>query len=96
MCIAIADLIHLGPQSITANGTLVDNPDRITKTYHLLTLDNPVGSGYSSTTSGAYVRSEAEMRTQAVAALRVFFSRHPEYAANPFWVTGESYAGHCA
>ena len=84
----------LGPQSITANGTLVDNPDRITKKYHLLTLDNPVGSGYSSTSSGAYVTTEAEMRKQAVAALRVFFERHPEYRGNPFWVTGESYAGH--
>ena len=84
----------LGPQSIAANGTLVDNPDRITKKYHLLTLDNPVGSGYSMTTTGAYVNSEAEMRTQAVQALRVFFQRHPEYKGCPFWVTGESYAGH--
>jgi len=84
----------LGPQSITANGTLVDNPDRITKKYHLITLDNPVGSGYSQTSSGRYVSSEAMMRTQAVQALRVFFSRHPEYASCPFWVTGESYAGH--
>ena len=84
----------LGPQSITANGTLVDNPNRITKRYHLLTLDNPVGSGYSMKRSGAYVSSEAEVRTQAVAALRIFFARHPEYAGCPFWVTGESYAGH--
>ena len=84
----------LGPQSITPNGTLTDNPDRITKRYHLLTLDNPVGSGYSSTASGAYVTTEAEVRTQAVQALRVFFDRHPEYRRNPFWVTGESYAGH--
>ena len=73
----------LGPQSITANGTLVDNPDRITKKYHLITLDNPVGSGYSQTSSGRYVSSEAMMRTQAVQALRVFFSRHPEYAPAP-------------
>ena len=84
----------LGPQSITSNGTLLDNPDRLTKKYHLLTLDNPVGSGYSSTSDRAYVTSESQVRTQAVQALRVFFSRHPEYARNPFWVTGESYAGH--
>ena len=70
------------------------HPDAITKRYHLLALDNPVGSGYSYTSSGAYVTSEFEMRTQAVAALRVFFQRHPEYTSRPFWVTGESYAGH--
>jgi len=85
---------RLGPQSITPNATLVANPDAITKRYHLLALDNPVGSGYSYTSSGAYVTSEFEMRTQAVAALRVFFQRHPEYTSRPFWVTGESYAGH--
>ena len=84
----------LGPQAILANGTLTDNPNAITKRYHLLTLDNPVGAGYSQTAGGDYVRFEAQMRTQAVAALRVFYKRHPEYANNPFWVTGESFAGH--
>ena len=72
----------LGPQAILANGTLTDNPNAITKRYHLLTLDNPVGAGYSQTAGGDYVRSEAQMRTQAVAALRVF-KRHPEHANNP-------------
>ena len=85
----------LGPQMISDSGaTLVDNPDRITTDHHLLIIDNPVGSGYSSTSSKSYVRSEAEVRTQFVHALRHFFAAHPEYAPNPFWVTGESYAGH--
>ena len=84
----------LGPQSIAPNGTLVDNPDRITKKYHLLTFDNPVGAGYSETADKSYVRSEYEMRTQFVHALRIFFARHPQYADSPFWVSGESYAGH--
>jgi len=84
----------LGPQTITANATLVDNPNRITDKHHLLIVDNPVGSGFSSTTNGAYVRSEYELRTQFLVALRHFFSLHPEYKRNPFWVMGESYAGH--
>ncbi len=84
----------LGPQSITPNATLVDNPDTITNAYHLLTVDNPVGSGYSTTADGRYVRTEYEVRTQFVHALRIFFARHPEYAASPLWVCGESYAGH--
>ena len=62
----------LGPQSITPDGTLVDNADAIShRRYHLLTLDNPVGSGYSRTASGAYVRSEEEMRTQAMGTTRL-------------------------
>lgn len=84
----------LGPQMITPNSTLVDNPDRITTQYHLLTMDNPVGSGYSSTSDANYVTSEYEVRTQFVYALRGFFKLHPELSKLPFWVTGESYAGH--
>jgi len=52
-----------------------------------------VGSGYSTTADGSYVRSEEEMRAQLLCAIRGFFAMHPEYASNPFWVTGESYAG---
>ena len=80
----------LGPQLISDNATLVDNPDRITTDHHLLIFDNPVGSGYSSTSSKSYARSEFDVRTQFVHALRQFFTFHPEYAANPFYVTGES------
>jgi len=87
-------LEKLGPLSMTLNSTLVDNPDRLTKNYHVLIFDNPVGSGYSYTTAKRYVRSEYEMRTQLVHALRLFFKLHPEYTTNKFWVTGESYAGH--
>ena len=86
----------LGPLSITLNSTLYDNPDRITKKYHLLVFDSPVGSGfsYSSASPPAYVHSEEQYRTQLVHALRQFFNMHTEYAANPFWVVGESYGGH--
>ena len=56
-------------------------------------IDNPVGAGYSYTTTGAYVTSEEEMRTQFVYALRGFYDLHREYRRNPLWVCGESYAG---
>jgi len=84
---------NLGPQKITAEGTLVDNPDTITKKYHLIVVDNPVGAGYSRTSTGAYVRNEFEVRTQFVAGLKAFFKVHPEFQHNPLWVTGESYGG---
>ena len=84
----------LGPLMISKNGTLVANPDHITKKHHLLVIDNPVGSGYSTTDNGAYVHSETQVRTQFVHALHQFFNWHPEYRDSPFWVTGESYAGH--
>lgn len=84
---------NLGPQKITANNTLVDNLDTITKQYHLMAVDNPVGAGFSYTTNEAYVTSQEEMRTQFVYGLHGFFKKHPEYKRNPLWMTGESYAG---
>jgi carboxypeptidase C (cathepsin A) len=84
---------NLGPHRITASGTLVENAHAITKLYHLMAIDNPVGSGYSATEDGAFVKTADEMRTQVVHALRGFFKRHPEYEKNPLWIMGESYAG---
>ena len=69
----------LGPQMITDNATIADNPDHITKTHHLLVIDNPVGSGFSTSDTHEYLRSEFEVRTQFVHALRGFFALHPEY-----------------
>ena len=46
---------NLGPQKIDSKGMLSDNPDALTKQgYHLLVIDNPVGSGYSYTTDGMF------------------------------------------
>mmetsp|Transcript_13834 Transcript_13834/g.48842 ORF Transcript_13834/g.48842 Transcript_13834/m.48842 type:complete len:452 (+) Transcript_13834:99-1454(+) len=84
---------NLGPQKITANKSLAENPDTVTKKYHLMTVDNPVGAGFSYSENGAYVKSQEEVRTQFVHALRGFFTKHPEYKRNPLWMTGESYAG---
>lgn len=84
---------NLGPQVITGSGEVVENPHRLSKKYNLLAIDNPVGSGFSYTNDGAYVKSEEEMRQQFVQGLRNFFLLHPELLKHPLWVTGESYAG---
>lgn len=84
---------NLGPQMIVANGTLVDNPNRVTRARHLMVIDNPVGSGYSYTADGNYAKNEGEVRTQVAAAFQKFFALHPEYIFNPLWIVGESYGG---
>lgn len=84
---------NLGPQSVTADGHLKENPDRMSKKYNMMAVDNPVGAGFSYTNNKAYVKNEEEMRAQFVQGLRSFFKLHPELLVHPLWVTGESYAG---
>jgi vitellogenic carboxypeptidase-like protein len=62
--------------------------------YHLLFIDNLVGTGYSFTLNNqGYARSEDELARDLYSALTQFFEIYTDYASNPFYVTGESYAG---
>ena len=60
--------------------------------YHLLYIDQPVGTGYSFTKKEqGYVRNEDEVARDLYAMLIQFFQIYTEYAQAPFYVTGESY-----
>lgn len=83
----------IGPLSLTANGSLRENPYAWSGDYHLMAIDNPVGAGFSYTRSGGWVKSQEEMRREYYAGLAWFLGKHPEYRGNPLWITGESYAG---
>lgn len=62
--------------------------------YHLLFIDQPVGTGFSFTQSeDGYVRNEDEVARDLYAMLTQFFVLFDEYSASPFYVTGESYGG---
>ena len=74
---------NLHPRNITWNSK-----------YHLLFIDQPVGTGFSFTKSeDGYVRNEDEVARDLYAMLTQFFVIFHEYAASPFYVTGESYGG---
>ena len=60
----------------------------------MLYIDNPVGTGFSFTGSDdGYVTNQVEVGRDLFEALQQFFTVFEEYAANEFYVTGESYAG---
>mmetsp|Transcript_10022 Transcript_10022/g.36653 ORF Transcript_10022/g.36653 Transcript_10022/m.36653 type:complete len:531 (+) Transcript_10022:48-1640(+) len=91
-------LQELGPLLITAEGKLVENPYAWTKVGNVLAIDSPAGVGYSycdeSLTGGGCVNTDNSTAAHTRAALQDFFSsKFPELAANPFFITGESYAG---
>ena len=83
-----------GPIQVNDDGTLSERPITWNSMYHLLYIDNPVGTGYSFTSSDqGYARSQDDVGRDLYSALSQFFQIYTDYAPNPFYVTGESYAG---
>ena len=61
---------------------------------HLLALDNPLGVGYSHTASLARMATnQTTVGADLCEAMAQFFKLFPQLRANPFYATGESYAG---
>lgn len=89
----LALLTENGPCSVNddGEGTTV-NPHSWTEAAHVLWLDQPAGVGFSY---GAENDSGEEMVGEdAYYFFQAFFQEHPEYAKNPLYIVGESYAGH--
>ncbi|MFJ2811891.1 hypothetical protein [Streptomyces sp. NPDC087294] len=84
-----------GPLTIAddAAGTISLAPTSWNQEAHVIYWDQPLGTGYSYSDVGEYVTSEAQLAEMFWEALQQFFAAHPEYAACPVYVCGESYAG---
>ncbi|XP_052246934.1 probable serine carboxypeptidase CPVL isoform X2 [Dreissena polymorpha] len=62
--------------------------------YSMLYIDNPVGTGFSFTgTDDGYAKNEVDVARDLYSCLTQFFQAFYQYKNNPFYVTGESYAG---
>jgi len=96
----LALLAENGPCSIKkdASGVLseVNNPYSWTTKANVLWIDQPTGVGFSYGDSGDYDHDELGVRNDMYHFLAEFIAAHPEYAAAPFYVFGESYGGHYA
>ncbi|KAL6881986.1 hypothetical protein ACP4OV_011458 [Aristida adscensionis] len=65
-----------------------------TKVAHILFVDSPVGAGFSfSRHPKGYEVGDVSSSLYLHEFLIKWFSDHPEYLANPFYVGGDSYAG---
>jgi len=73
------------------------NPWSWTRLSNVLYLESPKGVGFSScdnaTTSSQCVNTDESTAQDAYEFLVNFFAAFPEYKANKFFITGESYAG---
>lgn len=62
--------------------------------YHLIFVDNPVGTGFSFTKEDqGYCTDEACIAKDLYEFLQQFFKLFPDLRNNKFYITGESYAG---
>eukprot|EP00827_Trimyema_finlayi_P003389 TRINITY_DN311_c0_g1_i8.p1 TRINITY_DN311_c0_g1~~TRINITY_DN311_c0_g1_i8.p1 ORF type:complete len:261 (+),score=143.76 TRINITY_DN311_c0_g1_i8:76-858(+) len=61
---------------------------------NLLFIDQPIGTGFSSGNILDYCTTEDCVAKDFFIFFKGFLERFPEYKKRPFFITGESYAGH--
>eukprot|EP00033_Pygsuia_biforma_P002605 GCRY01002883.1.p1 GENE.GCRY01002883.1~~GCRY01002883.1.p1 ORF type:complete len:430 (-),score=61.35 GCRY01002883.1:73-1362(-) len=90
----LGEFLEIGPERFQLDGTFRTNPVSWNQRYHLLFVDQPVGSGFSYTNDkNAFPQSTAQAADVMWLALQQFFHQYPEFKNNPFFITGESYGG---
>lgn len=82
-----------GPYYLTQNLQLMPRNITWNQNYAMIFIDNPVGVGFSYTDATGYSTTEEEVAQNLYTALSTFFGIYTSYAANDFYITGESYAG---
>lgn len=72
---------------------MLENPYSWHLKYNLLFIDNPVGTGFSYTDPDGYCQNITQVADHLHIGLRQFFQLFPWLHENPFYITGESFAG---
>lgn len=84
-----------GPFKIANNLSLVWNEYGWDQAANLIFVDQPIGTGFSYSTDRRDIRrDESGVSNDLYDFLQAFFTEHPDFAKNDFYITGESYAGH--
>lgn len=88
-------LTEVGPYNLDVNGKLEKREFSWNRNSSVIFVDNPVGTGFSYTEhTDCYATEQTQVGRDLLNALEQFFQLFPEYKANDFFVTGESFAGH--
>lgn len=67
------------------------------KDYNVLFIDNPVGSGFSYTTSnGALAKNNEQIASDLLVCIGKFLEQFPSFSEVPTYITSESYGGKMA
>ena len=95
----IGNLQELGPMTVTYDSaskaaSLKVNPFSWNTNNHLLFVDQPIGTGFSFGGNGETQNNTVSSSIYLENFLIRFFQIYPELVDNPFYIAGESYAGH--
>ncbi|RLN14286.1 hypothetical protein BBO99_00002871 [Phytophthora kernoviae] len=90
----LALLQENGPCSVNDDLSLKRNPYSWNERANVMWIDQPVGVGFSYGDVSEYDTTEKEVGDDMFHFLQEFFQARPEYQKQPFYVFGESYAGH--
>lgn len=82
-----------GPVKLTPAGPVL-NPHAWNRVANVLYVEAPVGVGFSFDAAGDYVTGDNKTADDNAAFVAHFFAIFPHLKANPFFISGESYAGH--
>ena len=88
--------IENGPFRLVDSKTLTYHNATWSKYYHMLYIDNPIGTGFSFCNENDLVTNNQQMAQDFLTFLEIFFSdKHcfGQYLNNPLYITGESHAG---
>jgi len=70
------------------------NPYSWSKVSSMIYLDSPAGTGLSvSTNTSDYITGDLKTASDSHIFLLKWFQNYPEFLGNPFFISGESYAG---
>eukprot|EP00918_Siedleckia_nematoides_P078744 GHVU01172374.1.p1 GENE.GHVU01172374.1~~GHVU01172374.1.p1 ORF type:complete len:299 (+),score=54.66 GHVU01172374.1:524-1420(+) len=91
----MAVLNENGPWWVQDDATLTKNPFSWTKVGDVLYVDQPLGTGFSIANNVAnFVTNEEQIALHMTIFLTELLKKHPSIKNRPFFLAGESYAGH--
>jgi len=91
----IAWLQENGPFWGQPNATLAYNEHSWSSVANMLYVDQPLGTGFSETNDPLnYAKNEKQISKDMDTFLTKFLTLFPHLVDRPFYITGESYAGH--
>ena len=85
-----------GPFEVDESGTLTPRPYTWTKFANMVFIEQPAGVGFSRAADGETACGDARAASDNANFVERFLVRYPALASKPFYLTSESYGGHCA